>query len=149
MSSKANGPCTEEASKREVLWVSGIGGHTILNRTSTGKEQKVSVYKTRDKRVVDYCVVVCLSLAKLYRQFAIGWLDLVQLVFSLVAYGIFEPGCFVVVVIASRSRAVVSDRLEALVEEVGILVVLGGLLGNFREGVGLRDWNQLPAGDGR
>ena len=54
----------------------------------------------RDERVIDSCVVACLSLAKLYRQFAIGWLDLVQLVFPLMAHGVLKPGRFVVVIVA-------------------------------------------------
>ena len=47
--------------------------------------------------------------------------------------GFDQRGVFVVFVVASRSWATVSDGLEALVEEVGILVILGWLLGDLRE----------------
>lgn len=76
---------------------------------------------------------MCLSLAELYRQLAVGWLDLIQFVLSLAAYNVLEPGCFVIFVITSRSRTAVSDGLEALVKKMGILVVLGRLLGDLGE----------------
>ena len=90
----------------------------------------------------------CLSLAKLYRQLAVGGLDQLQFVFSLIAHCVLEPGCFVIFVVASGTWATVPDGLEALVEEMGILFVLGRLLGDLGECAWLRNGNQLPKGDG-
>ena len=90
-----------------------------------------------------------LSLAELYGQLAVSWLDLVQLLFVLVAYGVIEPGCLVIFIVTSGGRTPISDRLEAFVKEVGVFVVLGRLFGDFGEGARLRDVDQLPVCDQR
>jgi hypothetical protein len=78
------------------------------------------------------------------RQLSLGWLDLLQLILALVAHSVLEPGCLVVIVVTGGGWAVASYRLEALVEEVRVFVVLGGLFGDFWEGARLRDGDQLP-----
>ena len=87
----------------------------MQSRTSNEKMRQVSAQKG----------CLCLSLAKLNRQLALGRLDLVQLLLPLAAHSVLKPVGLVVVVVASGGRAAIpAHRLEALVEEMGILVVL-------------------------
>jgi hypothetical protein len=84
-----------------------------------------------------------LSLTELDRQLSLSWLDLVQLILALVADSVLKPSGLVIFVVTGGGWALCSYRLEAFVEEMGVLVVLGGLLGDFREGARLRDGDQL------
>lgn len=86
-------------------------------------------------------------MTELDRQLAVGWLDLVQFVLPLAAYSVLEPGCFVVFVVSGGSWAAVSDGLEALVEKMSILVILGRLLRDLGECARLRNGDQLSIGD--
>jgi len=80
-----------------------------------------------------------LPLTELNRQLSLCWLNLLQLILALVAHGVLEPCRLVVVVVAGGGWALASYRLEALVEEVCVFVVLGGLFGDFGEGARLAD----------
>jgi hypothetical protein len=82
-------------------------------------------------------------LTELDCQLSLSWLDLVQFILALVADSVLKPSGLVIFVVTGGGWALCSYRLEALVEEMGVLVVLGGLLGDFREGARLRDGDQL------
>ena len=102
----------------------------MQSRTSNEKMRQVSAQKGR----------LFLSLAKLNCQLALGRLDLVQLVLPLAAHGVLQPSYLVLFSIAGGGGTAVSAyRLESLVEEVCVLVVLGGLFGDFGEGARLGD----------
>lgn len=90
-----------------------------------------------------------LSLAELNGELALGWRDLLQLVLALVSDDAFEPGRFVFMGLGTgRGGPLFPHRLEALVEEVSILVVLVRLLRDLGQGIGLRDGDQLPEARG-
>ena len=88
-----------------------------------------------------------LSLAELDCQSALDWLDLIELVIVLVAHDTLEPSRFVGLVLSTgrRRTAVFPYGPESLVKHMRILVVFRRLLGNFGEGVRLRDRDQLSA----
>jgi uncharacterized membrane protein YqjE len=85
----------------------------------------------------------------LNRQLALGWLDFVKLILALIAYSVLKPSCLIIFVVTGGRWAILSYRLEALVEEMGVLVVLGRLLGDLWKGAWLRDGDQLAAVDQR
>lgn len=86
-----------------------------------------------------------LSGPKLNGQLALRWSDGLELVISLMAHDALEPSGLVLWRAGTRRRIkpVSADGPEALVEQAGILVVLGLVLGDFRQGIWLGNGDQL------
>jgi hypothetical protein len=120
-----------------------VGAHAMQNNMKRCEEPQPRLGVQKVEPTTGPAVWASLSLTELDRQLSLSWLDLVQLILALVADSVLKPSGLVIFVVTGGGWALCSYRLEALVEEMGVLVVLGGLLGDFREGARLRDGDQL------
>lgn len=124
-----------------------VGAHAMQNNMKRCQKPQPRLGVQKVEPTTGPAVWASLSLTELDRQLSLSWLDLVQLILALVADSVLKPGGLVIFVVTGGGWALCSYRLEAFVEEMGVLVVLGGLLGDFREGARLRDGDQLPVTD--